>query len=81
MLQPVRLSFADHPGLSPYRDFWAIQEYICTIAFTIDIVIKMRFLAVHDHETKRPIVRPSRITYLYLRGRHVWLPAPCHAMR
>ncbi|KAL6748139.1 hypothetical protein V8C86DRAFT_3147133, partial [Haematococcus lacustris] len=50
VFEPFRLSFNQHPGLSPYNDFWAVQQYIFTAIFITDMVIKARYLAVPNQD-------------------------------
>ncbi|KAJ9524098.1 hypothetical protein QJQ45_022546 [Haematococcus lacustris] len=64
-LDPFKLSFVEEAGLYPYTDFWAITDYITTVIFLIDMVLKFMLMF---QDAEGGLVRDHKIIALnYLR--------------
>ncbi|GAX84454.1 hypothetical protein CEUSTIGMA_g11874.t1 [Chlamydomonas eustigma] len=66
ILSPYQLAFVEAGGFAPYTDFWAVFEYICTLIFLLDIVLKF-FRAYIDSESNEPVTSISKISYRYFK--------------
>ncbi|KAJ9523339.1 hypothetical protein QJQ45_005385 [Haematococcus lacustris] len=64
-LDPFKLSFVEEAGLYPYTDFWAVTDYITTVIFLIDMVLKFMLMF---QDAEGGLVRDHKVIALnYLR--------------
>ncbi|KAL6757545.1 hypothetical protein V8C86DRAFT_2622224 [Haematococcus lacustris] len=64
-LDPFKLSFVEEAGLYPYTNFWAITDYITTVIFLIDMVLKFMLMF---QDAEGGLVRDHKVIALnYLR--------------
>ena len=67
VLEPYKMAFVEAAGgFSPYNDFWTVSQFLSTLIFSVDIILKF-FLAYTDPETKAPVTDLKLISLHYIR--------------
>ena len=71
VLEPYKMAFVEAGGFSPYNDFWTVSQFLSTLIFSVDIILKF-FLSYTDPETKAQVIDLKQISLHYLRWGKAW---------